>query len=282
MVQKRRVAPAPSIAAASSSDLRDRLEAGDEEQEIVADLLPGGGADDQRHGLVAVEQRIPGDAELAQRPGEGAEGGVEQEQPEHAGDGGGDGVGPDQQGAIEALAADDLLGLDREQQRDRHREEGGPGREDQRDLDRVEVGGIGEDARGSWRGRRTGSTGRTDPRAAATGAAPGRRPVEEDQADRELRGDQQVGKQAMREGGAHRSARPVRTSTTRRTAPWRRRALPKRRRRRRDDDARRGRDGGVGARLTRRLRQPAGKADRPVLPGGSGGRWRRASCRAPG
>ena len=51
---------------------------------------------------------------------------VEEEEPEHAGDGGGDGVGPDQQGAVEALAADDLLGLDGEQERDRHREEGGP------------------------------------------------------------------------------------------------------------------------------------------------------------
>ena len=54
---------APSIAAASINALRDRLQAREEEQEIVADLLPGRGEDDQDHGVVAVEQRIPVDAE---------------------------------------------------------------------------------------------------------------------------------------------------------------------------------------------------------------------------
>jgi hypothetical protein len=50
---------APSMAAASISDFGNGLQAGDEEQEIVADLLPGGGGHDQHHRLVAVEQRVP-------------------------------------------------------------------------------------------------------------------------------------------------------------------------------------------------------------------------------
>ena len=55
MSQKRRPGPAPSIAAASISDLRDRLQAGEEEQEIVADLAPHGGEHDQQQRLVAVD-----------------------------------------------------------------------------------------------------------------------------------------------------------------------------------------------------------------------------------
>jgi hypothetical protein len=186
MVQKRRAPPAPSMAAASSRDPGDRLPAGDEEQEVVADLLPGGGADDQRRRLVAAKRRVPGDAELAERRGEGAERRLEEEQPEHAGDRGGDGIGPDQHGAVEALAAEDLLGLDGEQQRDRHREESRPEGEDDRDLDRVEVGRVGEAA---------GEVGEPDePGREAEGVLAEQRlaqgldrgPVEEDQADGEL------------------------------------------------------------------------------------------------
>ena len=75
------------------------------------------------------------------------------------------------------------------------------------DLDRVEVGRVGEDA---------GEVGEADePGREAEGVLAeqrlvqglDRRPVEEDQADRELGGDQQIGQQAVREGGPHRSGR---------------------------------------------------------------------------
>ncbi len=62
MVQNRRIGPAPSMAAASITELRDRLQARQEEQEIVGDLFPRRRQHDQRHGVVAVEQRIPVDA----------------------------------------------------------------------------------------------------------------------------------------------------------------------------------------------------------------------------
>ncbi len=42
---------------------RDRLQSGEKEQKIVADLLPGGGEDHQQQGLAAVEQKIPVDAD---------------------------------------------------------------------------------------------------------------------------------------------------------------------------------------------------------------------------
>ena len=65
MVQKRRHGPAPSIAAASISDFGNRLQAGEEEQEVVADLLPDRGDHDQQHRLVPSEQVIPVDADAA-------------------------------------------------------------------------------------------------------------------------------------------------------------------------------------------------------------------------
>ena len=220
MVQKRRVEPAPSMAAASRSELRDRLQAGDEEEEVVADLLPGGGGDDQRHRLGAVEQRVPVDAELAERPGEGAEAGVEEEEPEHAGDGGGDGVGPDEQRAVEALAADDLLGLDGEEEGDRHGEEHGPEGEDDGDLDRVEVGGVGEDAGEVLEADEAGgeAEGVLAQDRLVEGLDGG--PVEEDEADRELRRDEEVGEEAVREGRAHRSD-PAGEAAGTRNRSWR-------------------------------------------------------------
>jgi hypothetical protein len=46
IVQKRRHGRAPSIAACLDQRLRDRLQAGEEEQEVVRDLLPDRGHDD--------------------------------------------------------------------------------------------------------------------------------------------------------------------------------------------------------------------------------------------
>ena len=50
--------------------------------------------------------------------------GVEHEDPQHAGDRRRHGVGPDQEGLVEAGAADDAVGHHRQQQRDRETEEG--------------------------------------------------------------------------------------------------------------------------------------------------------------
>ena len=118
IVQKRRHGRAPSIAAASISDFGIALQAGEEEQEVVRDLLPDRGHDDQQHRLVAVEQVVPVDAALAQRVRDDADARREHEEPQHAGDRGRDGVGPDQQRLVDERALDDAVGEDREQQRD--------------------------------------------------------------------------------------------------------------------------------------------------------------------
>ncbi|MNL53627.1 hypothetical protein D3C87_1768900 [compost metagenome] len=60
---------------------RDRLQAGDEEKEIVADLFPGRRNDDQHHGLIAVQKRIPGKAVPPQDIGKCAHRRVEHEEP---------------------------------------------------------------------------------------------------------------------------------------------------------------------------------------------------------
>ena len=56
--QKRRQGRAPSIAAASISDF-GMLQPGEEEEEVVRDLLPHRGHHDQRHRVPAVEQAVP-------------------------------------------------------------------------------------------------------------------------------------------------------------------------------------------------------------------------------
>ena len=68
--------------------LRDRLQAGQEEQEVVGDLLPDRGHHDQRHRVVGIEQVVPVDADLAQRVGHDAERRREHEHPQHGGHGG--------------------------------------------------------------------------------------------------------------------------------------------------------------------------------------------------
>ncbi len=69
MSQNRRRGPAPSIAAASISDLRDRLQAGQEEQEIVADLVPPRGDHHPQQGLIAVDHVVEFDADALEGPG---------------------------------------------------------------------------------------------------------------------------------------------------------------------------------------------------------------------
>jgi len=73
MVQNRRIGPAPSIAPASMTLLGIDCSPARKEQKVVGDLLPHRGHHHQRHGVVAVQKRIPVESHPAQRPRQGAE-----------------------------------------------------------------------------------------------------------------------------------------------------------------------------------------------------------------
>jgi len=113
----------------------DRLQPGEEEQKIIADLLPGGGKDHQQQGLPAVQDIVPVDAGAAQTDSNDADARVEEEEPKHTGNRGGDRIGKQQHRLIKSAAADDFVGHHGKQQpRDRRQECHGEA-EDQRDLD---------------------------------------------------------------------------------------------------------------------------------------------------
>jgi hypothetical protein len=57
------------------------LKAGEKEQEVVADLLPDRGDDDEHQRLVAVQQVIPVDAGAGEPVRDDAQRWIEQEQP---------------------------------------------------------------------------------------------------------------------------------------------------------------------------------------------------------
>ena len=101
---------------------RDRLQAGQKEQEIIGDLLPHRRHHHQRHGVVAVQQRIPVEIHPAQRPRQRAERGMKHEDPEHAGDRGRHRIGPDHQRLVGAGGLQVLVGLGCKQQRNRQRQ----------------------------------------------------------------------------------------------------------------------------------------------------------------
>src|SRR5207253_3407534 len=65
--------------------LRYRLKAGEEEQEVVADLFPDRRDDDHDQRVRSVQQRIPGDAPAVHPVREDAERRIEQEQPQDGG-----------------------------------------------------------------------------------------------------------------------------------------------------------------------------------------------------
>ena len=103
---------------------RHVLQPGHEEDEVVGDLLPGGGQGDQEEGLAAVEQVIPLHAEaLEQHVRQHPDVGVEHEHPQHAGHQGGHRIGPDQHGLVEQGPADAAVGLHRQEQGDAHGDE---------------------------------------------------------------------------------------------------------------------------------------------------------------
>jgi hypothetical protein len=180
----------------------DRLHAGEEEEEVVGDLLPGGGEDHQQHGLIAVDLVVPGDPGTAQPPGDDADRGVEEEEPEDAGNGRGHGVGPDEQGFVGQRALDDVVGHGGEQQGHGEAEDRHADAEDGGDADRAQIFAaveeedeIVEPDEADGEAERVLDQHRLPKRLA-------RGPDEEDQRDGELRGEQQVGQPAVAEDDA--------------------------------------------------------------------------------
>ncbi|MPN09557.1 hypothetical protein SDC9_156848 [bioreactor metagenome] len=94
------------------------MQTGQEEQEVVGNLLPHRGHHDQRHGLVFVHQEVPVVADAFQRIRHYAERGREHEHPQHARDDRCHGVGHDEQRLVDHGAAHDAVGKDRQRQRD--------------------------------------------------------------------------------------------------------------------------------------------------------------------
>ncbi len=142
MVQNRRIGLAPSMAAGLDHALRDRLQAGEEEQEIVADLLPDRDDHDEDHGVRAVEHRIPVDARAAAAARASMpSAGWNMKNEEHAGDRGRHRIGPDQKASCRpARPADVAVGHDVANNRPmREREERHQRRKDHRDADRLVI-----------------------------------------------------------------------------------------------------------------------------------------------
>ncbi len=171
---------------------RDRLQAGQEEQEVVADLLPHGGDHDQDQRLPRIEQVIPVVAQRAQQVGYHAKRRIEQEQPEHGGDRRRDGVGPDQQRLVHLGAANDAVGEDGEQQRHGETDDGDQDGEYRRDLERRQVTRVVEQVAEVVEPDelRPGGERVLDQQRPVHRLA--RRPEEKDQRDDELRCDKRV------------------------------------------------------------------------------------------
>ncbi len=151
--------------------LRDRLQAGEEEQEVVGDLLPHRGDHHQQHRLVALEDPVPVDAPALEHVGDDADRGREHERPQHAGDRRRHGVGPDQQRLVGHRAAQHAVGHGREQQRDRDAEERHQHAEQRGDLERVEVVAVREQGGEVREADELASSGRRRP-AAGTNTRP--------------------------------------------------------------------------------------------------------------
>ena len=125
---------------------RNRLQSGEKEQEVVADLLPRGGQDDQDHGVGAVEVVVPVVADRLQAVGEDPDGRIEHEEPEHTGHRRSDGIGPDDQRPVGGRPLDDPVGHGRQQQGDTEGQGRGRDREHDGAAEALQVDGIREQA----------------------------------------------------------------------------------------------------------------------------------------
>ena len=202
MVMKRLTGPAPSMAAASISDLGNRLQPGQEEEEVVADLLPHRGDHHHDQGVGAVQQRVPGHAEAFQPVRDDPERGIEQEEPKHRGDGRRHRVGPDQQRLVDVGAADHAVGEHRQHQRDGQPENGHQQREHGRGLERRQVVLVAEEILEVLEPDelRIGAEGILHQQRLIQRLR--RRQEEEDERDDELRRDQRVRQPARLETGS--------------------------------------------------------------------------------
>ncbi|MNS67838.1 hypothetical protein D3C72_1011000 [compost metagenome] len=175
------------------------MQRGEEEQEVVADLLPDRGKYHQEHRLAAVLRVVPVVAEFAEEMGNQPTPWVKQEDPQHGGDGRRDGVGQQHQRLIETAAAHHVIHQRRKKQRhdeaaDRHH-----GAEFDRRPEGVEVIAVMEQ-----RGKviQTDKLAGKPERIDALYRVPerfARRPDKKDDGDNQLRGDQQIGQPARTE-----------------------------------------------------------------------------------
>jgi len=174
---------------------RNGLQAGEEEQEIVADLVPDRDDDDEDHRVRPVQHRIPVDAVALQRARDHAETGLEHEDEEHAGNRRRHRIGNDEERAVDLDAGDAAVRHRGEQQAERQREESHQRRKDKSDSDRLiifrglqqrdvvlEPDELGRKPEGVLHQERL-----------LQGLHGG--PVEKDQGNRKLRQDQQIGQQ---------------------------------------------------------------------------------------
>ena len=192
MLQKRRVGEAPSMAAASISE-RGSIAGRPGRTGSCTTPASHGRDQHQHHGLVAVQARVPVDAGVVQRDGQDADRGREHEQPQHADHGRRDGVGPDQQGLVEAGAADHAVRHDGKQQRHAQADHGHQHREHGGDAERVQVGLLLEQfdevVDADELGRQ--AEGVFEPHGLPHGLSGGQE--EEDHCDDDLRQQQQIG-----------------------------------------------------------------------------------------
>ncbi|OIQ69391.1 hypothetical protein GALL_490080 [mine drainage metagenome] len=120
----------------------DGLQARDEEQEVIADLLPRGGNHHQDHRIACFQRMVPVIADHREHIGKQADRRVEHEPPHDPGDGRGDRVGPDQQRGVNRCAADHAVHRQRKDQRDPQRKDGHRDGKHQGNLQRVQVIGV--------------------------------------------------------------------------------------------------------------------------------------------
>ena len=122
--------------------LGDGLQACQEEQEVVGDLLPHSRNHDQRHGVVGVEQVVPVKPRLAQQIRHHAQRGGEHEHPQHARHGRGHRIRQQQCGFVHQGPAHDAVGKDGQHQRDGDARDRDGDREKCRRLERGEIARV--------------------------------------------------------------------------------------------------------------------------------------------
>ena len=93
--------------------------------------------------MVGVHHVVPFKPELTKRVGENAQGRIEDEHPENARYGRSDRVGNDEKGLVGVAAAQNTVGADRKEKRDRQADACDEHRKEHRDLEALDVVGVG-------------------------------------------------------------------------------------------------------------------------------------------